>query len=137
MLGVRAIRLLQEWGCCRRCMLIFMGERSDLLYSDMTVIDDTLKSAALKIKVNVDSLTCDSDREIIMIRLCCINHICDSYYQDVESDIVMNQWRLCISYNVYLLPSRKTLLGIDRLTNYEPEFLFITFILDRLYCFFI
>ncbi|XP_037781291.1 tRNA pseudouridine synthase Pus10-like [Penaeus monodon] len=50
MLGVRALRLLQEWGCCRRCMLIFLGERSDLLYGDMAVIDDTLKSAAAKIK---------------------------------------------------------------------------------------
>lgn len=45
MLGRTVLHFLENLGCCQRCTLIFLGERSDILYTNTTGLPQAIENA--------------------------------------------------------------------------------------------
>ncbi|XP_042240141.1 uncharacterized protein LOC121878170 [Homarus americanus] len=49
MLGNCSVEFLENVGCCRRCILIYLGDRSDNLYDSLSSVNETIKEVSLLI----------------------------------------------------------------------------------------
>lgn len=58
-MGDRVIKFLESVGCCRRCILIHLGERSDFLYGDLTSINETIKKTASQLNIGNEEVETD------------------------------------------------------------------------------
>lgn len=56
MLGQAALTLLEEAGCCRRCVLVFLGERTDVLYEDIPKVNEAIEAAVKRLDGHSDEV---------------------------------------------------------------------------------
>ncbi|XP_068214830.1 tRNA pseudouridine synthase Pus10 [Palaemon carinicauda] len=62
MFGRQVVKFLESIGCCQRCILIYLGERSDSLYDSDQFLDRTLEQAILALEEDVRELSALSEK---------------------------------------------------------------------------
>lgn len=55
-MGGAALALLEAAGCCRRCLLVFMGDRTDALYEDIPKVNEAIEACVKKLDGHSDEV---------------------------------------------------------------------------------
>ncbi|KAK8747029.1 hypothetical protein OTU49_016951 [Cherax quadricarinatus] len=86
MLGMSALKFLEDVGCCRRCILVYLGDRSDILYAQLSLVNETIQKFVQQL---------NTDEEGVVV---CSQDYSSSEYKennDIKKTIVNDQNEVC------------------------------------------
>ncbi|XP_045584438.2 tRNA pseudouridine synthase Pus10 isoform X1 [Procambarus clarkii] len=62
MLGTDSLKFLEDIGCCRRCILVYLGVRTDALYGGLAAINSAIREATEELNTSKEEIdNCSKD----------------------------------------------------------------------------